>query len=134
MDENPKLAKEEEKVPFQIDWNRLSSDLPKLGKVRAVIRNESAVSEMLGSLDGLRIGKGWLTVENDHFHIHLKIEDVAEGSFVEKRGEDRRVSYSIQFIDRGGAAVFKLFLLEKEINAPPRRMYEALKRNYTGIG
>jgi putative heme degradation protein len=116
---------------FKAEWNRLLVDLPTLGRVRLVIRNQSAVSEMLGALDGCRLSKGWFTVENEHFHLHLKADDVIEGYFVEKIKEGKEgVSRSIQLVSREGQIVLKLFLLEKEPGSSQGRLYEKLKEAY----
>jgi putative heme degradation protein len=127
MKEQEISSEEKRSAPFRVNWDRMLADLPALGKVRAVVRNESAVSEMLGTLEGCRLSKGWFTVENDHFHLHLKAENVAEGYFVEKGvGE----SLSVQLADRQGTIILKFFLLEKGADRPQRRRYEALKETY----
>jgi putative heme degradation protein len=128
-----RVLEKEGGIRFSAEWDRLLADLPPLGKVRLVVRNESAVSEMLGTLEGCRIGKGWFTVENDHFHLHLKSEDVVEGYFLEKKKEGGEgISRSIQLVNREGRIVLKLFLLEKEAASQQARQYEKLKEAYAG--
>ncbi len=131
MDNRSTLEKEGA-VQFKADWSRLPADLPPLGRLRLVVRNESAVSELLGTLEGGRIGKSWFTVENEHFHLHLKSEDISEGYFVEKKKEGGGISRSIQLVDRRGEIVLKLFLLDKEGSSPQVREFQKLKEAYAG--
>jgi len=97
----------------------LAEEMASWGRVRLVVRNGVAVSEMLGSLEGVRLSQGWLTVENDHFHLHLKADEIKEVYLLSKKGHRReRASYSVQFLDRSGAAALKVFLLETAEGSP----------------
>jgi len=95
------------------DLLKLAEEMACWGRIRLVVRNQSAVSEMLGSLEGVRLSKGWLTVENDHFHLHVQAEEIREVYLLFKIGhQTQRPSYSVQFLNRSGEAVLKAFLLE----------------------
>jgi|GEM_PF-4935000 len=110
------------------DLFELAQELSTWGKLRLVIRNRAALSEMLGTLQGVRLSKGWLSVENDHFHLHLKAEEIRQIYLVRKAAPPARVSYSVQFLDGTGAVVLKAFLLETADGSGQVERFDGLMR------
>lgn len=80
------------------------------GRLRAVVRNGDAVSEMM--LDGaeLELRGDRLNAENAHFHLHIEWGRVRRAWFV-RRGDKSCGAY---FIDSLGEVVFKLLLMRQE--------------------
>jgi putative heme iron utilization protein len=112
-----------------VDHFGLLEEMAGWGKLRLVVRNSAAVSEMLGTLEGVRFAKGWLTVENDYFHLHVKADELRLTYLFHRRGgEGVRPSYSVQFLDNSGGAVLKVFLLETSVGSPQLSRFEKLSK------
>lgn len=107
------------------DWAAIIKALPGLGTVMALTRNEHVVHEKVGRYDKISIFKsmGLVLAEEidlrlflDHWHFGFAVEE-------ETRSGLRR---SLQFFDRDGTAVHKIYLIiESDQDA-----YEALVRNH----
>jgi putative heme iron utilization protein len=112
-----------------VDLLGLLKEMAGWGKLRLVVRNPAAVSEMLGTLEGVRLGKGWLTVENDHFHLHVKADELRQVYLFHRKGEEAvKPSYSVQFLDGSGGAVLKAFLLDASEGSPQLSRFEELMK------
>jgi putative heme iron utilization protein len=116
-----------------VDLLKLAEEMAGWGRLRFVVRNATAVSEMLGTLEGVRLGKGWLTVENDHFHLHVKSDDIRQVYLFHRRGDKAiKASYSVQFLNRSGEAVLKAFLLETSEGSSQVSRLEGLMERQEG--
>ena len=78
------------------------------GRLRAVVRSGAgAVSELLIHASDFGRRDDWLTIENEHFHLHINWSQVRQAYFV-KRSNTLRGVY---FLDAAGESVFNLLLV-----------------------
>ncbi len=104
-----------EATRLEMPFPELIAELPKLGFVKAVTRNDNAVIEVEGTYDNIEffgaMGQSVSTID-------LRIFTSRWGFVYAAREETKRgISKSLQFFDRAGKAVHKLFLREKSDHA-----------------
>lgn len=106
-------------------WGDLIQDLPSLGTVMALTRNESAVHEKVGQFDKISIFQNMGLVLNEDIDLRIFLNHWHAGFAVsdDTRGTVRR---SLQFYDVDGTAVHKVYLREESDVAA----YEALIAKY----
>lgn len=106
-------------------WGDLIQDLPGLGIVMALTRNESAVHEKVGCFDKISIFQNMGLVLNEdidlriflnHWHAGFAVSDDTRGT----------VRQSLQFYDVDGTAVHKVYLREESNH----EAFEALVEKY----
>lgn len=96
-------------VPLVPPFGPLIAQLPSLGQVMALTRNPSCVHEKDGNYDQIEIGRVMGLVLNHAIDLRLFLNHWVFGFAVEsplKTGDVRR---SLQFFDRSGTAVHKIF-------------------------
>jgi len=93
-------------------WGDLIQDLPGLGTVMALTRNESAVHEKVGRFDKISIFQNMVLVLNEDIDLRIFLNHWHSGFAVtdETRSGVRR---SLQFYDVDGTAVHKVYLREE---------------------
>ncbi|WP_394826461.1 hemin-degrading factor [Pendulispora albinea] len=90
------------------DWSELLLTLPKLGKVKTITRNPSAVIEIEGSYDRVEFfGLMGQSVGSIDLRIFLR---VWRHAFYIKEETARGISESLQFFDATGRAIHKLYV------------------------
>lgn len=110
-----------------VDPAWLVEEMADWGRVRMVVRNGLAVSELIGTMEGARFGKGWLTLENDHFHLHFKAEQVMRIYLLRRMvPPPGRSSFSVHWLDGNGEAGLKCFLLDPDENSDGRKRFDRL--------
>jgi putative hemin transport protein len=106
-------------------WQDLVSDLPQLGEVMVLTRNESCVHEKVGRFDkvsafqsmGLVLNRNVdLRIFFNHWHFGFAVAEEAQG----------RLRRSLQFFDLDGTAVHKVYLRDEDLAGA----YEDLVRRY----
>lgn len=81
------------------------------GLLRAVVRSETgAVSELIIRTADFKQRTHWLSLENEHFHLHIDIDRISRVYWFRLNDTSR----GIYFVDARGDAVFKLFLVRQE--------------------
>jgi precorrin-3B C17-methyltransferase len=102
-----------EKQAWQVDPSQIKSVLKtsfEWGKLRAVVRNDGVIAELL--LDGHSLStKGdWLNITNEYFHLHINQQCLANAWFYSQKDKQ----YGLYFTDTFGALVFSLLLVKTE--------------------
>lgn len=97
-------------------WPDLLRDLPSLGKVMTITRNESAVHEKTGSFGNISVFQNMGLVLNEQIDLRIFFNHWYTGFAVDEvtRSGQRR---SLQFYDADGTAVHKVYLLEESNHA-----------------
>jgi len=96
-------------IRLKTDWSELLQELDTLGPVMAQTRNEYVVHEKTGCYRNIRINKNKGLVLNDAIDLRLMLEHWQFAFAVEeKMRTDCR--YSLQFFNRDGSAVHKIYL------------------------
>ena len=96
-------------VRLDTDWGALVKQLPRLGTVMALTRNESAVHEKVGAYGKVSVMQSMGLVLNEDIDLRLFLGHWHHGFAVteEVRSGTRR---SLQFFDLDGTAVHKVYL------------------------
>ena len=87
----------------------LLDELPKLGEVMSLTRNDSAVHETIGTFGRFMASGSAAAVFGDNINLRLFFRHWAHGFAVEKRDGDS-VRRSLQFFDPAGDAIQKIHL------------------------
>lgn len=91
--------------------NRVFAAAHHWGRLRAIVRSGAgAVSELLIHASDFGQRGDWLTIENEHFHLHIDWSQVHQAYFL-RRGDNLRGVY---FLDAAGESVFNLLLVRKD--------------------
>ncbi|MCB0278303.1 MAG: hemin-degrading factor [Calditrichaeota bacterium] len=98
-------------VRIKPDWLQLFSVFKQLGEVKTVTRNDSAVIEKNGEFEELDWNPHASTVVGTDIDLRI-FHRIWRTAFL-VHDETSRYPYSIQFFDRFGTAVHKLFLNDK---------------------
>jgi putative hemin transport protein len=100
-------------VPLRAEWEVLLARLPTLGRVMALTRNETAVSELTGEYAALQCFGAMAQVVGDPIDLRIFLRRWAFGFAVRglQRGE---VVRSLQFFDAHGGALHKVYLRSDE--------------------
>ena len=78
------------------------------GRLRAIVRSDAgSVSELLLNAKEFKRRGDWLTIENEHFHLHIDWSRVHHAYFL-RRGDNLRGVY---FLDAAEQSVFNLLLV-----------------------
>lgn len=94
------------------DWKELIKEIPSLGKVMALTRNESVVHEKKGVYGNISFGRHNMgTVLAEDIDLRLFMSNWHFGLAVEVK-TPRGLMKSFQFFDEFGTAVHKIYLLE----------------------
>jgi len=96
-------------VRLREDWPDLIRELPKLGRVMVLTRNDWAVHEKDGAFEDVKASAKFGLVLGPDIDLRILLDHWHIGFAVDKPMKDgsRR---SLQFFDRDGAAVHKVFL------------------------
>jgi putative hemin transport protein len=96
-------------IRLDADWGALIKELPNLGKVMALTRNESAVHEKVGVYGKISVMQSMGLVLNEDIDLRLFMGHWHHGFAVteEVRSGTRR---SLQFFDVDGTAIHKIYL------------------------
>jgi len=91
------------------DWTGLLAELPKLGKVMTLTRNEFAVHEKVGAFEDVTASGKFGLVLGPDIDLRIFLDRWHFGFAVDKpvEGKSQR---SLQFFDSDGTAVHKIFL------------------------
>lgn len=101
----------------------LQEDATEWGRVRTVVRSEAgAVTELMLHARDFKSRGEWLNIENEHFHVHINWQKVAD-AWMLQRGDSLR---SVHFVDAQGDAVFNISLIKSdgEFNAAAESHYQ----------
>lgn len=110
-------------------WGELIKQLPALGTVMALTRNDSVVHEKVGQYQKITIMQNMGLVLNEAIDLRIFLNHWAFG-FAVSEPTDRNLRRSLQFFDVDGVAVHKIFLREESDIAA----YEALVAKYRSAG
>lgn len=110
---------------LQGPWDELIKQLETLGYVMALTRNESAVHEKKGIYQNFEMGShvGLVLDENIDLRLFLKRWHIGFAATV---ANPRGTLYSLQFFDKHGIAVHKVYLMNEE----HRDKYNQLVKDY----
>ncbi|MFA7504341.1 MAG: ChuX/HutX family heme-like substrate-binding protein [Burkholderiaceae bacterium] len=90
-------------------YAKILQELPAVGEVMVLTRNPSAVHEKVGKFDKVEIGPGHGIVLNHDIDLRLFMSQWRSGFAFEQPLEDGAIRRSLQFFDRAGVAVHKVF-------------------------
>ena len=93
-------------------WNELLHGLPRLGPVMALTRNEYAVHEKHGRYGKISLNGATGLVLNDAIDLRLFLDHWRHGYAVTETGADGEPRRSLQFFDRYGQAVHKVYITQ----------------------
>jgi putative hemin transport protein len=96
-------------IPLKGPFGPLIEQLTPLGPVMALTRNPSCVHEKDGVYDRIEIGRVMGLVLNYAIDLRLFLNHWVHGFAVETPLESGGVRHSLQFFDRAGVAVHKIF-------------------------
>jgi putative heme degradation protein len=113
-------------------WEGLVRAFEHLGPVRVLVSNVGATLEVEGAFGGFSTTWEFFNVQTPTLDLHVRWPELAAAFAVEKPGHvGGAVTRSFQFFDRGGAAVFKVFLNFGGPIAPRREeQFLALREEY----
>lgn len=95
-------------VPLRSDWPAMLREFAAIGPVKTITRNAQAVHETVGVYDHLSFVATFGLVQSRGLDLRLLLERWAAGFLVRERSEDA-VRCSLEFYDRHGEAVHKIF-------------------------
>ncbi len=110
---------------LQAKWPELIAKLPKLGHVKTVTRNRHAVIEVEGTYDNVEFF-GAMGQSVSSIDLRIFASRWAHG-FAVREETKRGVSHGLQFFDKAGSAVHKVFLRPASDSA----FFDALVRDHT---
>ncbi|MDO9161979.1 MAG: precorrin-3B C(17)-methyltransferase [Methylococcaceae bacterium] len=89
-------------------FDDLLSALSNWGSLRVVVRSEGgAVAELLINGADLQLNKGWLSIVNEHFHLHIDWRNARQAWFV-SRGD---AAHGLQIVNAHGDNLLNLWLV-----------------------
>lgn len=109
------------------DWKALIYRFEALGRVKTITRNDSAVHETTGVYSGVRIGRSLGVALGDGIDMRLYLSHWHSG-FAQDTVKNGRRLRSLQFFDKDGTAVHKVYLTDESKGA----VYDALVAEYSG--
>jgi putative hemin transport protein len=113
-------------VRLKPDWSGILKSLQSLGPVMALTRNEYAVHEKNGVYNKVRIMGSMGLVLDEAIDLRLFLSHWHHGfSVCENKASGER--QSLQFFDRDGTAIHKIYLLELS----DKKAFDKLLRTYT---
>jgi putative hemin transport protein len=114
-------------TPLNADWRALLRDMPSVGRVMCLTRNEHCVHERHGRFEDVQVGGPHGLVLGPDIDLRLFLKQWALGFAVrepQRRGERR----SLQFFDGSGEAVHKIYVTEET----DRAAFDALVARHAG--
>ena len=85
------------------------------GRLRAVVRSNGAIAELMIDGSALQLKNGWLSLVSDAFHLHVDWSQAQQFWFI-SRGDE---AHGLQVLDDMGAPLFNLWLLAKDKQFDP---------------
>lgn len=111
---------------FEAIWKTMTG----WGEILFIVHTQSIVLEVEGVLVDGSVAHGWFNVDGDSpIGGHIKASDCALIVFVDRPFHGRR-SCSVQFFDKHGEAMFKVFVrrdASRELIAPQLKAFETLR-------
>ena len=98
-------------VRLKSEWSRIITAIKTLGPVLPLTRNEYVVDEKNGVYSNVKIIGSMGFVLDDLINLRLFISHWHQGFFVREKITNGE-SQSLQFFDRHGKAIHKIYLLE----------------------
>lgn len=92
-------------------WDDLIRELPKLGPIMALTRNESCVHEKKGAYDHVDLGPAMGVVLNGAIDLRIFLKHWRHGYAVTEISRGRKLD-SLQFFDGSGTAIHKIYRTE----------------------
>lgn len=112
-------------IRLQADWGELIATLESLGPIMALTRNDHAVHERKGTYRNIKINGAMGLVLDEEIDLRLFLSRWHFGFAVTEPTKDG-VRRSLQFFDRSGTAIHKIYLQENsDVEA-----FESLVRRY----
>ncbi len=112
---------------FDDIWSAMTS----WGDVLFLVHTKDVVTEVTGSLPAGTHGHGYFNIHGDSpIGGHIKAENCAEIVLLDRAPPGGRRSCSVQFVNKSGDAMFKVFVRrdeEKNLLADQVAQFEALK-------
>lgn len=102
-----------EKQAWQVGSAEIESVLTtsfEWGKLRAVVRNEGVIAELLLTTDNFSTKGDWLNITNEHFHLHINKQRLANAWFY-SHGDKQ---HGVYFTDTLGKLVFSILLVKTD--------------------
>ncbi|WP_347987761.1 precorrin-3B C(17)-methyltransferase [Methylomonas sp. AM2-LC] len=91
-------------------YDILLDKLPNWGKLRAVVRSAGgAIAELLIQGQNLQLKNNWLSLVNEHFHLHVDWQKAHKIWFLSRSAE----AYGIQITDPEGESLLNLWLVKE---------------------
>lgn len=112
-------------IRLDADWPTFLAKLPRLGFVKAVTRNASAVIEVEGTYDNIEFFGAHMGQSVSTIDLRIFVSRWGRG-FAVREETKRGLSRGFQFFDKNGRAVHKLYLRE----ASDAVFYETLVREH----
>lgn len=97
-------------------WKAIIEAIESLGHVMALTRNEAAVHEKKGTYQNFKLGDHVGLVLDDDIDLRIFLDHWHFG-FAAEVDNPRRTLYSLQFFDRDGTAVHKVYLMNDDHEA-----------------
>ena len=99
------------------------------GLLRVVIRNDAAaVSELMVHASDFSLRRGWLNIENEHFHLHVDWTSIQQAWLIRRADKLR----GVHFTDAKNETVFNLSLVRKN-GAFDTAALKAFGRDWTAL-
>lgn len=115
------------------DWADLLLELHRLGPLMGLTRNDHAVHERHGGYGTQRILGPTRLIEDGGFTVALFLEHWRHGFAVSESGHGQ-IRQSLQFFDRWGHAVHKIYLTEHSRTEPFQDIVKAFRADDQGAG
>lgn len=94
-------------------WGTLVEQIPTLGCVMALTRNDHAVHEKTGTYQNIEIHGPMGLVLDEEIDLRLFMRQWAMGFAVQTPMKKDKIRYSLQFFNAQGRAIHKIFMLEE---------------------
>ncbi len=107
---------------------KVMEDVPDWGDMVLIVKSDSAMMEVRGPVPKGAMGKRYYNLMSPDLSAHIKISELGAVFFVTQESLGRE-SFSIQFYDLNGNAMFKIFVPRKpdgELSIPQKRRYVSL--------
>jgi putative hemin transport protein len=113
-------------------WEELFAQLESMGDLHVIVSNSSVTIEAVGKFGGYSTSGEFFNVQTPSLDMHIRRGEIRALFAVEKPGHLNGVStFSFQFFDSAGAAVFKVFLNFGGKIAPERKeRFDLLKERF----
>lgn len=101
------------KQSWQVDESQIDSVLKAAtdwGQLRAVVRNDGAIAELLFKANDFSSRNDWLNITNEHFHLHINKQRIVNAWFYSYTDKQ----HGVYFTDKLGVLVLSILLVKSD--------------------